>query len=279
MQISFSNGRCFFNGFNPINDIPFGKGKTGVNYCRYQFIGALLKKMGLTFQLNYQMDGKTYACHIYKHSFNRWVERHQNQMGTSADLQEKKAPEMLIKTISENLSKKTIPQDSTKPTQACLSTAEVTKKAHETFETHAIKDEILKEINATLDRYHYQRYLDKGESPRFQLDAWALHYSDWDLISQQRDRGRHKSNAENKAIDFVIDLGGMDTFQTEIGTSPAIYKTMMQLAEIKFQDQSAADKQEILKHVQEKIMKKQVMAFLNALPGVDNSEYTGDYLK
>jgi hypothetical protein len=273
MQISFSNGRCFFNGFNPINEIPFGKGKTGVNYCRYQFIGALLKKMGLTFELNYQMDGKTYACHIYKHSFNRWVERHQNQVGAPAALQGQKAPEMLIKTISENLSKKTIPQGP-KPTQACLSHAEATTKAHETFEKHAIKDEILKEINATLDRYHYQRYLDKGESPRFQVDAWALHYSEWDLISQQRDSRRILSEAEIKAINFVIDLVGM-----EISPSPALYNTMMQLAEIKFQDQSTADKHEILKHVQEKIMKKQVMAFLSTLPGVDNSEYTGDYLK
>lgn len=278
MHISFSNGRCFFNGFNPINDIPFGKGKTGVNYCRYQFIGVLLKKMGLAFQLNYQMDGKTYTCHIYKHSFNRWVERHQNQMGTSADLQGKKAPEMLIKTISENLSKKTIPQDP-KPTQACLSTSEVTKKAHETFETHAIKDEILKEINATLDHYHYQKCLDEGRSPRFQLDAWALRSSIWNIYSQKLYYDILPSEAEAKAISFISDVVGMDASQAEVGTSPALYNTMMQLAEIEFQDQNAADKHEILKHVQEKIMKKQVMAFLSTLPGVDNSEYTGDYLK
>jgi len=75
----------------------------------------------------------------------------------------------------------------------------------------------------------------------------------------------------------MMELVGAD--KTEIGTSPVIYKTIMKVADVKFHDQGADEKEEIMKFVQEKIVKKQVMAYLNTLPGVDSSPYIGDYLK
>jgi hypothetical protein len=76
INVNINNGRCFFNGFNKINDINPKTHRAGVNYYRFSIIGCILEKLGFSTKINCFVNEKPTVIFINTKSFLKWRERH-----------------------------------------------------------------------------------------------------------------------------------------------------------------------------------------------------------
>ncbi len=79
INVTFKDGRCFFDGFNQRNDIDPVTKKAGVNYYRVlSIIYCILEKLGFAKGINCFENGRPKMVYINSKSFLRWRERHSN---------------------------------------------------------------------------------------------------------------------------------------------------------------------------------------------------------
>ena len=177
----FDSGRCYFKPFDSSNDRDPETGKTGVNYCRYQFIGAIFSLIGLTYAIHGENKGNRHTCYVYTKNLNDWLKRHEKD--PSIDHNWNENPDLIIKNIkkinnliAENYIK-AITQNHQKKMDyitSCeinpgtpLSYEEVLAKAEQDFAEHENKNEILEQIKTQLKSHTYKRDLEKGIPPCF----------------------------------------------------------------------------------------------------------------
>lgn len=77
IQVTFNEGRCFFNGLNQINDIDPQTKKAGINYYRViAIIGYLLEKLGFAKGIQCFENDMPKIVYVNCKSFLKWRERH-----------------------------------------------------------------------------------------------------------------------------------------------------------------------------------------------------------
>ncbi|WP_042281908.1 hypothetical protein [Candidatus Protochlamydia sp. R18] len=168
---TFIDGRCFFNDFNPDNDRNPITGKVGLNYCRYQFIGAILEFFGFTYSIHCE-HGK---CYIYENSLKNWIIAHEKDLNKLSDTAKKinsLIAEQYIKEICENRRQK-IEYRATHDVNPGepLSYDEIIKKAETEFAEHPNKNEVLDTIKKRLGFYRYTDQIKRRLYPSFTSGA------------------------------------------------------------------------------------------------------------
>src|SRR5260221_4338595 len=74
---TIADGHCCFNTFNKENDKDPKTGKAGVNFCRFQFIGAIFACLGLAYCIHTRKNGQRYNCYVYAKGIKRWMGKHE----------------------------------------------------------------------------------------------------------------------------------------------------------------------------------------------------------
>lgn len=106
INVTFHEGRCFFNGFNPRNDVNPETGKAGVDYYRFYLIGWILERLGCILErlrfargVHCFHHGKPKIVFVKKSSFLEWREKHStDEYITFMDFEDIKGK---IKTIED----------------------------------------------------------------------------------------------------------------------------------------------------------------------------------
>jgi len=204
---TFINKRCFFNGFTPGTDKISKDGMAGVDYCRFNFVGAILAIFGITYRIHCEKNNTRYNCYVYAKSFKNWVKSHEEILDKPFNTSQKinsLVAENYIKTICEKSNQvgqhmKTRIINPGKP----LSVEKVIEKVQKDFAEHQYKDEILESVKRLVTRHKYKEDLEKLQTPSFQKDAaawsWHLH-----------DLNEHQKEIYLIACDFVDTLPGVD---------------------------------------------------------------------
>lgn len=208
ISATFINNRCFFNGFTPATDIN-SKGKAGLGYCRYNFIGAILAVFGFTYRIRCQKNNIQYNCYIYAKSFKNWIKHKEefldNPIKTTKKITSYVA-EKYIKKVCDNKNQidKYLKDHIVNPGKP-LSVDKVIEKVKQDFAHHQDKNEILESIKKLLISYGYKETHKKLRPPSFVVgaDAWQEHY-------YQTGLNGHESNIYLIARNFVSSLPGVD---------------------------------------------------------------------
>lgn len=174
-SVTFNNGRCYFNGFNSDNDKNPANGKSGVNYFRYRFIGAIFAMFGLALRIHYNSQGMKKNCYLHRFSFKKWVTRHKKDVTFMVgkhnylDFNERlnfalrkirlnsSNAEKYIDLITENhkQNQKILKTRDINPGKP-LTYQEVIAKAQKEFASHQHKNEIIEKIEKKLKNHNYK---------------------------------------------------------------------------------------------------------------------------
>ena len=76
INVTFYNGRCFFNGYNRRNDIDPNTQRAGINYYRFYLIGCILEKLGFAKGISCFEKDQPKIVYVNTKSFLKWRERH-----------------------------------------------------------------------------------------------------------------------------------------------------------------------------------------------------------
>ncbi|WP_166158073.1 hypothetical protein [Neochlamydia sp. AcF84] len=173
INVNFNNGRCFFNGFNKINDINPKTHRAGVNYYRFNIIGCILEKLGFATKINCFVDKKPTVIFINTKSFLKWRERHSQDEYITF-----KAPDLIeaVPEIMEKFEKRSQKvlnfgndfEGSIKyiiKSYNILSYEEVIAKAEKEFLNDEDKQSKINLLKETLDRSDYKHSYAMKERP------------------------------------------------------------------------------------------------------------------
>lgn len=109
VQVSFSKGRLYFDGFNESNDVDPKSQRSGVNYFRFNLIGQLLQFLGFAYKIHYKEGKQEGIVYVNSKSFLAWKERHKQDAGLNVDSLDlaftQKSFERAVTIICENFVK------------------------------------------------------------------------------------------------------------------------------------------------------------------------------
>lgn len=109
VQVSFSKGRLYFDGFNESNDVDPKTQRSGVNYFRFNLIGQLLQFLGFAYKIHYKAGQQEGIVYVNSKSFLAWKERHRQDAGLNVESLDQaftqKSFERAVKIICENFVK------------------------------------------------------------------------------------------------------------------------------------------------------------------------------
>ncbi|MDF2550196.1 MAG: hypothetical protein K0S07_1263 [Chlamydiales bacterium] len=191
--VDFNNGRCFFPPLNLEND-------QGVNYCRYQFIGAIFSLIGISFRFECEYKNKPFTCHIYKGSFINWIKTQNSRIKAhfslppKIDLAHAKFYVDKIRAIYTHYINPGVP----------LSVEQIKKKAEKEYLSHPNKERILGKIDKELGRVKYTRCVADRIYPYFRTD-----HDEYDAFTGMHGRPE-KLEIKQEAQLFLEGLPGIN---------------------------------------------------------------------
>jgi len=106
MTVRFESGRCYFNEFNPVNDLDETTKKSGVECYSLNLIGAILSLIGLSNKIEFMVGKQIKWVYVQNKDFKKWTDRHiSNDSGLDVKLVKQALLEKNFDDVIEEISK------------------------------------------------------------------------------------------------------------------------------------------------------------------------------